>query len=413
MAKGMFGPARRGINQVRKALRQDTMGDYNATQSQLDAIFKNLTSAGAGLGAKLTSTQSRELAAMQRLADRGNQRGIESLRSARSGIRNRYGAALGQIAQTDLGPARAARAATGVGAAGQLGAGALLAKGGAQALKTQRASASEAASAAEYATAVALKSRNQQDASQVADMQFQLQQQKLQFQLAEKSAQADFERQKELMLFEQDQAEKEKRPSYAQVLSTAPQIASVMSTSNQVPVFGPDDYNNYGTAQQQLKPDAQPDSYRAATAQELISSYAAQAGLSPDNPDDVAQLQLVSTVARNMAINKMSATEATQAAVATLYGDSPGFSKVVATANESIVTGVQAANTSTIVDLLKRRAGGEQLPESEWNKLIEALNSRGLFDEAAELQFSFKYQIDSPEKGMAAINSALAALSGK
>jgi hypothetical protein len=179
MARNLFKAARRDIAAVRQANRLDLLGDYTATQSQIESIYRNLGTATAGVGANLTSMQARQLAALQRISGKGTSAAARvNARAARQAV-NRYGTAMGPAVQQQLGPAQAAAKATGMIAKGQVQAGSMLAKAGQTALATQQSATAEAQAAAEYATAVAMKSRGQQDAAQVAQMQFELQKMKL------------------------------------------------------------------------------------------------------------------------------------------------------------------------------------------------------------------------------------------
>lgn len=184
MARGLFRAARRGIAETRKALNADTMGDYTAVGSQLDAIYGNLTTAAAGAGAALTSAQSRDLAAIQRIAGKGARKGKAINARAQAQSVNRYGSAMGQVAEDALAPARASAAAGRAAATGAVKGARTLAEGGRLALEVQQEGVEQARAAADYATAVALKSRFQDDASTVAQMQQELAMTKLDAKLA-------------------------------------------------------------------------------------------------------------------------------------------------------------------------------------------------------------------------------------
>lgn len=400
----IFRKAKQSIRAFSRANIADIRGDVAATQSQLEAIFSNLGTAGRGTGAALTGTQARELAAIQRLVGRGRRAGAK-VGAAEARIANLYGTALGPAARTALGPARATAAATRIGTQAAGGAGRILAEGGQLALATQRAAGREAASAAEYATAVALKSRFQENAAQVAEMQFQLTQMRLQARLAEQAADADFERQKELILFEQEQADKEARESFSQVYAAAPQIAGALATMEQVPTYAAIDINPDGT----IKEGAEPTGFRKLTPAEMAERYALQAGVigADGTVFDPGQFRLIQETARNIAAGAGPA-EATKMAIATLYGDTKGFD--IDTTNDSIDSGIRAANTRFIQDLLSRRADGETLSQSSWNRLISLLEGRNL-DEMAQVLRSAENAPDWARDNL--LNQAAAQLLGE
>jgi hypothetical protein len=175
----LFKAARKDIRAVRRANNLDTMADFRATQNQVAAAFANASTTQAGLAKNLTRAQAREYAALQRIAGKGNaQSSLVNQRLTAKAV-NRYGTALGPGIQQQMGVARAQEKATSNIGKSNVRAGKLLTEAGQTALGIQQSATAEAQASAEYATAVALKSRNQENAAQVAEMQFTLQQMRL------------------------------------------------------------------------------------------------------------------------------------------------------------------------------------------------------------------------------------------
>jgi len=181
----------KSVSKWLKAATYDTESDFSATQGQRGAIRGNLATTGRGLSRGLTQTQTRDLAAISRLAARAGAQ-PKAVSRAQSQAVNRYGSAMGSSIAQQFGVARATARATGdIVKAGAKGA-SILARGGQEALGIAKAAAGEAAEGAQYAMAVALKSRYQTDASTAAQMQFELDSMRLQ-------ARLDLKNQKELM----------------------------------------------------------------------------------------------------------------------------------------------------------------------------------------------------------------------
>jgi hypothetical protein len=278
MARNLFKAARKDISAFRKASALDLTGDYVATQSQIDAIYRNLGTATAGLGANLTSMQARQLAALQRISGKGTSAAARvNARAARQAV-NRYGTAMGPVAQTALGPAKAAAAATGVIAKGQVKAGSMLARAGQTALATQQSATAEAQAAAQYATAVALKSRGQQDAAQVAAMQFDLEKMRLD----NHYAMQQMERESELQLQNQLALMKAER---------ANQDPEVHANLVRIQDLGA---NSFTTLQKLFNTQQEDGSYPDAT--QAATAYAASLGYAPGTD----QFMVIQSVANAM-----------------------------------------------------------------------------------------------------------------
>ena len=289
MARNLFRPARQAIRDFKRADLADIRGDAGATQSQLDAIYRNLSTGASGVGAALTSSQQRALGALQRSVGRTSARSAAQLSKAEKGIVNRYGTAMGPAAQTALGPARAASAATGlIGEAGLKGA-RTLARGGREALAIQESAASEAQAGAQYAMAIALKSRYADNAAQVAQMQFELQAKKLDYRLAAQAAeqQAALEwKYREMEIDKMREAEAEDPAAYAGITQAASAAASsylglqgIFNTAVDGQYLGPADaaveyMNKYG-----VDPNSDQANFIRAIAQAM---YTAGAGPSTE-----------------------------------------------------------------------------------------------------------------------------------
>lgn len=224
MPRNLFKSARRDIRNVRRALNADTMGDYKASGSQLDAIYANLRTTGAGAGAALTSRQNREMAAMDRIRSRNVAAGDRVVKKTAAQERTRYGTALGGTVDESLGLARATASATKVGTLGQRKAATILSEAGQLAMKTGEQGAAEAQAAADYAHEVALKSRFQTDAATVAQMQFDLKQLRInhQFAMEEMKTQAALQwKYRELELNKLQNAEQSDPASYTGLTQAA------------------------------------------------------------------------------------------------------------------------------------------------------------------------------------------------
>lgn len=132
---------------------------YKVTSNQIDAIFGGLLSTGGGIAKELTDTQSRDLAAIARVAAKGTRAAKGSVAKTAKQATSRYGSAMGGAVETALAPSKAAAKATGVVAKAGLGAARTTAQAGQLALDIQQSAAAEAKSAADYAAAVALSER--------------------------------------------------------------------------------------------------------------------------------------------------------------------------------------------------------------------------------------------------------------
>jgi hypothetical protein len=189
------------------------MADFRATQNQVAAAFANASTTQAGLAKNLTRAQAREYAALQRIAGKGNaQSALVNQRLTAKAV-NRYGTALGPGIQQQMGVARAQEKATSNIGKSNVRAGKLLTEAGQTALGIQQSATEEAQASAEYATAVALKSRNQENAAQVAEMQFTLQEMRLDNKFAiqqmERQYALELQNSKELMELQREDLEPE------------------------------------------------------------------------------------------------------------------------------------------------------------------------------------------------------------
>jgi hypothetical protein len=365
MANPLFKQARRSIRDVRKANAADLRGDTAATQSQLAAIFGNLATAGAGTARTLTKAQNRELDAIQRLAGRTNARASAGVARTRETAVARYGSAMGGAVDQGLGVAEATAKGTKNITRARTGAASVAAKGGVLALDQMREGTAQAQAGADYALAVALRQRGQTDAAQVAEMQFQLAQQKLQFQqqqqMLEAQTQADFALWKKKLDYENSLAEDEQRVSLAPALSAAPNAAAVMASYGlNWPVLDPETGEPTGET-------------RRPTAAELAQQYATEAGILEG---DVDRFKVVQEIAQNMLMG-MGAVEASQTAMATLYGSTPGFN--VDSANETIMTAVRAQRSADRARLTdKYLKDPSSLTQQELDYLDLLMRSAGL-----------------------------------
>jgi hypothetical protein len=364
MANPLFKQARRSIRDVRKANAADLRGDTAATQSQLAAIFGNLATAGAGTARTLTKAQNRELDAIQRLAGRTNARASAGVARTRETAVARYGSAMGGAVDQGLGVAEATAKGTKNITRARTGAASVAAKGGVLALDQMREGTAQAQAGADYALAVALRQRGQTDAAQVAEMQFQLAQQKLQFQqqqqMLEAQTQADFALWKKKLDYENSLAEDEQRVSLAPALSAAPNAGAVMAS--------------YGLEWEVLDETGKPTGEtRRPTAAELAQRYATEAGILEG---DVDRFKVVQEIAQNMLMG-MGAVEASQTAMATLYGSTPGFN--VDTANDTIMTAVRAQRSADRARLTdKYLKDPSSLTQQELDYLDLLMRSAGL-----------------------------------
>jgi hypothetical protein len=201
MAPKYVANSRAALKELKAALRESRIGGFNVTTDMNEAIFANLTSTGKGIARKLTASQARDLAAIQRISSRGIKASSRSAARTQSQAVNRYGTAMGPDAAQQLAPARAQAAGLRAAAKGSKAGAGLLAKGGDLGLQIQREGVAEAQAGAEYATAAALLYRGKQDAALVAEQRLAIAQQRMEFQ-----------QQKALMRFDQklqeQQAEK-------------------------------------------------------------------------------------------------------------------------------------------------------------------------------------------------------------
>lgn len=211
----------KGIRNLAKANRSDLMGDLGFTQNQMDSIFGNLMTTGAGIARTLTKTQARELAAMRRTVTRGTTQSKASLARTREGIATRYGSATAGAVRDSaaLAPARATGRAVGVGGRAGLQAGKILGAGGMTALQIQQGSVVEAAAGAEYALATAVAYRAKQDAAALAEK-------RLAFQITRIENEHDLEMQEDaqahdLLMLEKTIAAQEEEAAGAQAAVTS------------------------------------------------------------------------------------------------------------------------------------------------------------------------------------------------
>lgn len=232
MARNLFKAQKGAIRAFKRAGIYDILGDSAASQSQLDAIYRNLGTAGAGLTRSLTSRQQREMTAMERIRGRNVRAGAREVRGTQREITSKYGAALGTTAATALRPAAAVASATKVGTLGQRRAATIESESGKAAMKVSTAAAAEAQSAADYAHEVALRSRYQENAQAVAQMQFELQQSKLnhQFAMEEMRTQAALQwKYRELELDKLQGAEEDNPAQYAGLTLAASSASSAFT----------------------------------------------------------------------------------------------------------------------------------------------------------------------------------------
>ncbi len=357
--------SRNAIKDFQAADNADISGDYTAVNSQLAAITANLATAGKGIGANFTKSQQQALRAMNRNTASGLRTAKRTMARTQRRMTNEYGSAIGgATGRSALATSRALVGGTKDVRRATLQAGGLLALGGQTALSLQKKGAQEAAAGADYATAVALKSRNQTSAAQVAEMEYGLQQTILAHEQAKELSRMEFRQQRTLLQEEQEEAEKEQRASYGQVYAMTGQISGAMATTERVPVYAKEDLDP--TTGQPVA-GATPESWRKPTTGERINMLVEELGITEA---DVDQYRLVQEVARNMG-NGMDANEATNAAVATLYGDEKGFK--LEKAESSVRTGTRGAHMEFISETLRKIAAQEDLPGGTWGKLISIM----------------------------------------
>jgi len=231
--KAAYQKGKASIKAFRSANKQDLMGDLGFTQSQMDSIFGNLRTTGAGISRQLTETQSRQLAAMHKIAAKGTLASRRNLQETRKAEVNQYGTALGPAVQQMLGVAAATGKATTAGAVGAVKAGGKLATGGQTALAIQQSASAEAYEGASYAMAVALKSRSTVDAAAAAEMQFQLEQTRLQANLELRNQKAMYDY--------TTQAEADALGGRQGATETAESLAGLMPTFHMFMVNNPSD----------------------------------------------------------------------------------------------------------------------------------------------------------------------------
>lgn len=192
----------KGMRQARKdfiaASKADIGADLSFTQSQLSAIFKNLGTTGKGLAGALTASQQRDYAAIARIVSQGKGKSEQSLNRAQNQAVSRYGSALGPDVQRSLGPAKATASATKVAATASATATNILGQSGQLALDIQQSGVLEAEAGAQYQMALALQSRYQADAATAAEMQFTIQQMRVQSKLETEQQLAIMDHQYEL-----------------------------------------------------------------------------------------------------------------------------------------------------------------------------------------------------------------------
>lgn len=189
-------PPKKLAPSVRKFLRagnRATDSGYNVVTDQLAALARNLGTGQAGINALLTSSQARDMAAINRLVRRTGRAARQGVAQTQAQATNRYGSALGGVAETAFLEARAASRATGtIGRAGRAGS-RILAQGGQQALDILGAGADEAMASAQFAKEMARKSRYQVTAEQAAEMQFELQKMRMDHRFAMQAMEREYE----------------------------------------------------------------------------------------------------------------------------------------------------------------------------------------------------------------------------
>ncbi len=340
--------SRRAIQDFQSAENADIRGDYTAVNSQLAAITANLQTAGKGIGANLTRSQQQTLRAVTRNTRRGVREGQASLRRTGRQMTRDYGSAIGgATGQSALATSRALLSGTKAIRAATVGGQSLLQRGGQQALALQKAGSREAAAGAEYATAVALKSRNQAAASQVAQMEFELQSMQLQHAQAIELAKLQHQQQLELFEKEKEEAEKEARPSWNQVYSAGGNIAGYFATESR------------------YVQDPETGEWTKMSPAQMATQYGQSIGIldangQPTSPDALNQMQLIQEVAKNIE-GGMSANEATRAAMVTLYGDEKGFK--VDKVTTSVRSGTRSAHFQFVRESLQQLVND---PNFEW-----------------------------------------------
>src|SRR3989304_2263113 len=188
MANAAIAKMRQARKDFIAASKGNIGGDLAYTQSQLNAIFHNLGTTGAGIRGALTASQQRDYAAIARMVSQGTKQSRQSLKKAEAQAVNRYGTALGPAIETAMAPAKATAGATGTAAQAAKQGAHILGKGAQLALSIQQAGVQEAQAGAEYAASQAATIRYQADAAIAAQMQFDLQMRRLDYRLAAKAA---------------------------------------------------------------------------------------------------------------------------------------------------------------------------------------------------------------------------------
>lgn len=178
-----FAKQRANIMASKAAYKQDRLAGFRVTNDIVGNIFGNLKTTMRGVGSELTSSNARQLTALQRLASRSGKSNARVIDNARGTAAGLYGIAGVAGAKPALDAAAAVAKGSKVALGGQVKAGKTLANSQATVLGIMGAGVAEAQAGAKAQTADALAYRAKEDAKLIASQQLELQKMKLQAQL--------------------------------------------------------------------------------------------------------------------------------------------------------------------------------------------------------------------------------------
>lgn len=196
-----------------RALRQRRQRGHKVTNDINAAVYGNLSGTIGAAKKGMTRNTARVTSRIAELQSRASNVGVRHLRATRRAEAtavDRFGGALmaGSTKQYRKG-VKAAGKAGAIAVGGALKGAKVVGKSGSTALDIAQAGATEAQAGAEYYTGAALKERTSADIQFIAGLRHDIAMTKMQAQIAEQQAQAEFERQKKLARFEANLLEQE------------------------------------------------------------------------------------------------------------------------------------------------------------------------------------------------------------
>lgn len=207
-AKNHFQDSKRDIRRFEKTARRDRERDYRIVQAANDAAMQNLRKTQRGSTRRLTAQNERTMERINRLVNNIRAAGRKDLAAFEKKTADFGGMMAGRNAQdvrtlargnrvTNLNTGAAQTQARGVGKTAQV------------MLDMAKETTRSLGNAADYESAQALGERAEVDATQAAEMRFQLSQMRLQHRLAIAEMEKQAELEKKSLLWQQRKAEQE------------------------------------------------------------------------------------------------------------------------------------------------------------------------------------------------------------